>query len=202
MISISRLCILPLIAALAGCSSPTVRYHTLVAPPTAAQNAARPASFLIEVLPVGVPAQIDVPQLVVRQGESDALILDNQRWLSPLGDEFRSALSAGLTERLATQDVAGLSRSAEKPTIRIRLQVRRFDTWPGRFVKLDSDWSLSARNGEARMRLVCRSRLTERAEQGERAMLAAQRQAVARLTDQIAATLHRWADDGQGDCVL
>ncbi|MDX5629093.1 MULTISPECIES: PqiC family protein [unclassified Brenneria] len=202
MILISRLCLFTLLAALAGCSSPTVRYHTLVAPPTAAQNAAPPASFVIEVLPVGVPAQIDLPQLVVRQGESDALILDNERWLSPLGDEFRSALSAGLAERLGTQDVAGLNRTDEKPVVRIRLQVRRFDIWPGRFVRLESDWSLSARNGENRTQLVCHSRLTERAEQGDTAMFAAQQQAVARLTDQIAGTLHRWAANGQGSCIL
>lgn len=196
MILMSRLGLFTLIVSLAGCSSPTVRYHTLVSPPAEAQNIVLPAPFAIEVLPVGVPAQIDQTRLIVRQGESGALVLDNERWLSPLGDEFRSALSAGLVERLGTQDVSDLSRTAEKQVVRIRLQVRRFDTWPGQFVRLESDWSLSTQDGEGRRRLVCRSRLTEQAAQGDAGMFTAQQQAVVRLTDQIADTARHWINSG------
>ncbi|MEC5343471.1 PqiC family protein [Brenneria populi] len=194
----SRLCLFTLIASLAGCASPRVRYHTLVSPPAATQNSVRPAPFAIEVLPVGIPAQIDRAQLIVRLGEGDALALDNERWLSPLGDEFRSALSAGLAERLGAQDISGLARADEKQAIRVWLQVRRFDTWPGQFVRLESDWSLSARDGEGRTRWICRSRLTQPAERGDAGMFAAQRQAVVRLTDQIADTLRDWISGGNG----
>ena len=134
---------------LTACASPApVRFHTLVAPavPSAAGTGpaagAQPAPFLIDVLPVGIPAQLDQPQLIVRQGDSDILMPESERWAAPLADEFREALSAELSRRLVTRDVAGLARPPGYPVIRIKVQVRRFDAWLGQRVELDADWSL------------------------------------------------------------
>ncbi|MCL6408684.1 membrane integrity-associated transporter subunit PqiC, partial [Dickeya dadantii] len=147
------------------------------------------------------PTQIDTSQLVIRQGDSGAVVLDNERWLSPLGEEIRTALSVGLTQRLNTQDVSGLVRTAETPVVRIHLQVRRFDSWPGQFVTFEADWSLSAIEGEDRARLLCRSQFTEQATGGDIAMLQAQQQVITRLAEQIAVTATRWMPDRKGTCV-
>lgn len=53
-------------------------------------------------------------------------------WLFGLCDEIRSALSAELTQRLNTQDISGLAQPPDKPVLRIKVQVRRLDNWPGR----------------------------------------------------------------------
>ncbi|MEI7144205.1 PqiC family protein [Pectobacterium brasiliense] len=202
---------LTVIALLSGCSSPPVRYHTLLTPASPAAtlsfmaNTTHAVPFFIDVLPVGVPAQLDTSQLVIRQGDSGAVVLDNERWLSPLSEEIRTALSADLTQRLNTQDVSGLVRSADTPVIRIHLQVRRFDSWPGQSVAFDADWSLSAVGAvgeeDERARLLCRSQFTEQAAGGDTAMLHAQQQIIARLAEQIAATANRWMPDRQGTCL-
>ena len=134
---------------LAACGSTTpIRYHTLLAPATigtpAAGAPATGAPFLIEVLPVGVPAQLDQPQLVVRNGDSGLFLPETERWAAPLADEFRDALSAELTRRLGTQDVAGLARPDGKPLLKIKVQVRRLDAWLGQRIQLEADWSIAA----------------------------------------------------------
>src|SRR6185312_11842720 len=81
---------IPLAAALglAGCASAPLHYYTLMTPAgSTAGNAAAPAPYPFELLPVGVPAQVDVPQLVVREGGQGVQPLDGQRWIAPLGDE-------------------------------------------------------------------------------------------------------------------
>ncbi|MCA6970496.1 PqiC family protein [Pectobacterium carotovorum] len=201
---------LTVLALLSACSSPPVRYHTLLTPASPAAtlsfmaNTTHAAPFFIDVLPVGIPAQLDTSQLVIRQGDSGAVVLDNERWLSPLSEEIRTALSADLTQRLNTQDVSGLVRSADTPVVRIHLQVRRFDSWPGQSVALDADWSLSAVGAvgeeDGRARLICRSQFTEQTANSDTAMLRAQQQIIARLAEQIAATANRWMPDRQGTC--
>lgn len=158
--------------------------------------------FFIDVLPVGVPAQLDTSQLVIRQGDSGAVVLDNERWLSPLGEEIRTALSANLVQRLHTQDVSGLMRPTGIPVVRIHLQVRRFDSWPGQSVAFDADWSLSTvGKGDEREQLLCRSQFTERAVGDDSAMLHAQQQIITRLAEHIATTAARWMPDRQGTCL-
>ncbi|MFC3396148.1 ABC-type transport auxiliary lipoprotein family protein [Brenneria rubrifaciens] len=79
--------------------------------------------------------------------------MDNERGLSPLNDGIRTSLSTELIKRLDTQYVSGLARTEEIPVIRILVQLRRFDTWPGRFVKFEADWSLNLMDGEKHARL-------------------------------------------------
>ena len=133
-----------LTAGLAACGSTTpIRYHTLLAPATIGAPATG-APFLIEVLPVGIPAQLDQPQLVVRNGDSGLFLPETERWAAPLADEFRDALSAELTRRLGTQDVAGLARPGGRPLLKIKVQVRRLDAWLGQRIQLEADWSIAA----------------------------------------------------------
>lgn len=193
---------LTVIASLSACSSSPVRYHTLLSPVAPTVTTAHSAPFFIDVLPVGVPAQLDSSQRVIRQGDSGAVVLDNERWLSPLGEEVRTALSADLVQRLNTQDVSGLVRPADTPVVRIHLQVRRFDSWPGQSVTFDADWSLSAVGEEdKRARLLCRSQFTEQAGGGDVPMLHAQQQVIARLAEHIATTATRWMSDRKGSCL-
>ena len=185
-----------------ACSSPTVRYHTLASADIGVQPVKPPAAFLISVLPVGVPPQLDQTPLVVRQGASGALVLDNDRWLSPFSEEIRTALATALVNRLNTQDVSGLAeRTGAQPVLRVHLQVRRFDAWPGQKVMFAGDWSLSALDAGHRVQLLCTSHFTQRAPGGYEEMLQAQQKIIVRLAEQIAINADRWAQGYRADCV-
>lgn len=186
----------PLVAAaaaltLAACGgSVPVRYYTLVPPadgyvPTATQAAitAPPAPFQFELLPVSVPAQVDQPQLVVRQGGQGVAVLDGQRWIAPLGDEVRSALSADLARQLHTQDVSGLPASG-KPVLRIKVDLRRFDSVSGGYALIDAAWSVRPLKGNTA--LSCTSRVQETVGEGYDALVQGHQRAMDQLAAQIA----------------
>jgi hypothetical protein len=185
---------------LSACAPAPVHYYTLVSPATQTASATQPAPFVIDVLPVGIPAQLDQQQMVVRQGDSDVAVLDNERWSAPLGDELRTALSADLVRRLGTQDIAGLPRPPGQSVLGIRLQIRRFDAWPGHVAQLEADWSLSFTKDPDGARLTCHSQVVEPAPGGYAEMAHAQQRAIAELAGQIADEARGWAQSRQHSC--
>jgi hypothetical protein len=191
MKALVHLCPLAVVAGLAACSSAPVHYHTLLAP--AARTAPDPQSpFLVEVLPVGLPAQVDQAQLVVREGTSGVAVLDGERWAAPLADDMRAALSAALARGLATQDIAGLARPADSHVMRIKVQVRRFDGWPGRRAQLDADWSLGVAGEAGGVRLTCHAQLDAPAPGGYPELVQAEQGLIAALAARIGADARAW----------
>ena len=198
---------LALAAALSGCgAAPTIRFHTLVAP-AATQASAQPsrqepAPFAIEVLPVGIPAQLDQPQLVVRDGDSGLVLLETERWAASLADEVRNAVSADLTRQLATQDIAGLARPANNAVVKIQIQIRRLDAWVGRQVQLDADWSLSgpSQGAAAPAPLICKGRFALPAPGGYPDLVRAEQRALSALSTQIALDIRAQVADRPARC--
>jgi len=192
---------LALAGGLLGCQATApVRFHTLASPMAAPASPATSAAFLIDVLPVGIPAQLDTAQLLVRQGDSSVVALDGERWIGPFADEARGALSAQLTQRLATTDVAGLAPPEGKPVLRIKVQIRRFDAWPGQQVRLDADWSLGFAHEPNGARLVCSTRHTVPAGPDYPQVVQAQRRALADLAAQIADSARQWEISRAAPC--
>jgi uncharacterized lipoprotein YmbA len=197
---VKRLSLLALIIGLTACASTAINYHTLVMPASATATDVKSASFLIDVMPVGVPVQIDQAQWVVRLGKSNVGVLEGERWGAPLSDELRSALSTQLTHRLGTQDVSGLSASSAKPVLRIKVQVRRLDNWPGKKVELHADWSLSFADESGPARLICQGQFSEDAPDGYAQLAGAQQRIVARMGTQIAEDARRWSQSRKSNC--
>ncbi len=204
----SAIAVLAMATGLGACSSPApIHYYTLL-PPTAVPPAAAsaavtqpPSSFLIDVLPVGLPEHLDQQPLVVRKssGGGAVSVLDEERWVGPLGDELRNALSVQLAERLGTQDVSGLGSSADQKVLRIKVQIRRMDAWLGNQVQLEAGWSMGfAQDGKAR--LVCQGRFTEPATDGYPGLVQAQQQAVSALAVRIASDARNWGRSQQARC--
>ena len=203
----SAIAVLAMTAGLAACSSPApIHYYTLLPPPAVPPAAATAAAaqaaspFLIDVLPVGLPEHLDQQPLVVRQSGSGAVtLMDEERWVGPLGDELRNALSVHLAERLGTQDVAGLASSSDQKVLRVKVQVRRFDAWLNNQVQLEAGWSMGfAQDGKAR--LVCQGRFTEPATDGYPGLVQAQQQAVSALAARIASDARNWGRSQQARC--
>ena len=173
---------------LAACASAPMHYYTLMAPAdeSASGAAAVGTSLPFELLPVGVPAQVDQPQLVVREGGQGVALLGSERWIAPLGDEVRGALSADLARELRSQDVSGLPGN-DKPVLRIKLDLRRFDSAPGSYALVEGAWSVRLLHGDRPAVLACTSRITESVGPGYDALVQGHQRALGELARQIAA---------------
>lgn len=188
----SRLLGVAVLLALAACASAPLHYYTLVPPATESPAGALPGpangALPFQLLPVSIPAQVDQPQLVVRQGGQSVVLLNDERWIAPLGDELRSALSTDLTRQLRSADVSALPDN-DRPLLRIKLDVRRFDSQPGSYALIDGIWSirvLHAASGQGGS-VSCSSRISETVGAGYDALVEGHQRAISRLATQIAA---------------
>lgn len=173
-------------AVLAACASAPVHYYTLIpaSDNASAETAASPAPFQFELMPVGVPAQNDVPQLVVRQGGQAVTLLNGERWAAPLADEVRGALSVDLSQRTHAQDISGGTAAHGKPVLRIKVDLRRFDSSPGNYAQIDATWTVRELRSQAV--LTCSSHIGESVGQGYGDLVAGHQQALSTLAGQIA----------------
>jgi uncharacterized lipoprotein YmbA len=199
---------------LAACASAPLHYYTLVAPAAeaagglvapAGESAGGPVapaatpSLPFELLAVGVPAQVDQPQLVVREGGQGVALLDGERWIAPLGDEVRSALSADLARELHSQDVSGLPGN-DRPLLRIKLDLRRFDSQPGSYALIEGSWSVRMLHGAHEGTLACTSRISETVGPGYDALVQGHQQAIGELAVQIAAAARALGNGQAATC--
>jgi len=170
---------------LAGCSTPAPeRFHTLLTSDSFASAPAASAPIYVDIGPVSVPAQVDHAQWVLRQPDESLLLLEQDRWAAPLADELRGALAARLASRWGAIDVRGVAIPMAA-IWRVRVDVQRFESIPGREARIESTWSLSSsqRGGQT---LVCRHVAHEDAAgTGVAVLAAAHRQAVTKLADAI-----------------
>jgi len=183
-----------------GASSPT-RYYTLfdtaglfdTAQPSDAAGRGRiptrTATFVIDVQPVAIPAQVDQPQLVVRDGDANMRLLEHERWIAPLADEVRGALALMLSEQLVAPDAAAAHASAAgMPVLKVKLDVQRFDSVPGEYAEITATWSL--RYG-TRPQLVCAAHERQDVGQGYDELVRGQRRALGHIAGQMAAAARR-----------
>ena len=168
---------------LAACASQPAHYYTLIAPAQAPAVSAMRAGFEFELMPIGIPAQVDQPQLVIRQGGQGVAPLGGERWIAPLAEEVHGALAADLAEALHTQDATGLPGGGP-PRLRIKVDLRRFDSAPGDYALIDAAWSLRQLQGEAA--IACSSQIREPVGGGYDALVEGHQRALARLAGQIA----------------
>jgi uncharacterized lipoprotein YmbA len=172
--------------ALTACASAPIHYYTLVAPADDRSAATAPASLPFELLPVSVPAQVDQPQLVVREGGQGVALLQGQRWIAPLADEVRDALSADLARALNSRDISGLAGN-DKPSVRIKLDLHRFDSQLGRYAMIEGAWSVRLLHSAHPASISCTSRVSEPVGASYPALVQGHQRAIKQLATQIAA---------------
>ncbi|MFM0321784.1 PqiC family protein [Caballeronia glebae] len=171
-------------AMLAACASPTSRFYTL------AGGEARPvpstqASFYFELAPIDMPQQVAKNQLVVQTSPAQVRVLEEERWASLPGDEVRRALSADLTQQLGAIDVYGTPHPESAPVYRVKVNVQRFESWPGAQAVIDAVWSVRAAGSDTV--LTCRTVAQERVDAGYDALVGGHRKAVDELASAISA---------------
>ena len=187
-----------LIALLAGCgAAQPPRYHSLM---PAAATTVRPVvaagSLGWELLPVAIPAGVDQPQWVVRTVDGSLAVLEQERWIAPLGDEVRAAVSDRLTQ------VVGAPAASAIPgkRWRIHIDVQRFDSAPGREARIEATWTLAS-DAEGAAPLRCRGEFVQPlAASGYLALAKGHQQAAAQLADAIASALKAVAAGQAATC--
>lgn len=168
---------------MAACSSTQpARFHSLAALPGAAPAAPAPAAatpWVVDLGPVTVPAGVDQPQWVVRLPDGSLRVLEQERWVAPLRDEVRAALLEALRLRTGAIDARSVPAPATG-TVRVRVDVQRFETLAGEGAWIEAGWSVAPAG------FACRVTLREAAGPGDPLALAeAHRRAVMALAERI-----------------
>ncbi|AET88189.1 MULTISPECIES: PqiC family protein [Caballeronia] len=171
-------------AMLAACASPASRFYTLGGSDARPVSSA-PASFYFELAPVDMPQQVARNQLVVQTSPAQVRVLEEERWASLPGDEVRRALSADLTQQLGAIDVYGTPHPDAVPVYRVKVNVQRFESWPGAQAVIDAVWSVRAAGSD--IVLTCRTVAQERVGSGYDALVEGHRKAVGELGSAISA---------------
>ena len=168
-------------ALLAGCgTAQPPRFHSLLpAPAAVAMSMTVPGPLVWEVSTVGIPPAVDQPQWVVRRADGSLAVLEQERWIAPLADELRAAVSERLTFILGAPMVD--ANGTPQRLWRVKIDVQRFESWPGREARLDALWSVRAVGGDAAS-LTCRVEIAEASvSDGYLGLAAAHRRVVGRL---------------------
>lgn len=170
--------------ALGACSSAPVHFYTLVKPAAPVDGAAA-AAFAIAVQPVSLPAQVDMPQLVVRQGPGALALIESEQWIAPLSDELRAALAAELGARLGVVDVYRLPRNAAVPVYRIQFDVQRFESTLAQSARIEALWTIQPPEKNS-PQVTCASRVSESVGEGYAALVEGHQRALAKIAENIA----------------
>ncbi len=157
------------IALLAGCAGvPQQRFYTLgnrlpaPVPAAAAVSAsasasasaiAAPFAGVVRLASVTIPETVDRPQLVLRAGDNQVVVLDNERWAESLRSGVARVLAAELSAQLGGATVLGRSergsRDAATAVILVAVDISRLDASLQEGVWLDASWSVRAAAGNA-----------------------------------------------------
>ena len=178
--------------ALAACSSPAARFHSLLAADRVAVAApvAAPA-LIVDVQPVRVPPSVAGRRLVVQGNSGQVDVLEMDRWASPVADEIRAALSSALVLQTGAMDVHGLPYDGKRPVYRVAVEVQRLESWRGSHVSIDAVWTI--RTAEDRQVLTCRSVVREDVSVGIDDLVQGHRRALKTLASQMAEPLLAYA---------
>jgi len=172
----------------AGCAhEPHTQFHTLMAQAAPGPVAARPNGprLVFSLAAVSVPAQVDRPQWVLRLPDGGVQLLEQQRWVGSLSDEWRAALADRLSQTLGALDIGRLPGGNDlPPPQRLQVALQRFDSSIGQEAVEQVLWTVQAA-GDAGPALTCSSLLREPATGDYNALAAAHRAVLARLADAI-----------------
>jgi uncharacterized lipoprotein YmbA len=165
-----------------GCSSPPAHFYTLNA--TAAPGSAQ-SKLSVAVGPVSVPEMIDRPQIVVSTGANQVSIDDFNRWASPVQDNIVRVVAENLVAILGTPRVTIYPTLAADVDFRVQIEVRNFESMPGKQASLDAVWTVRRlKDGKTETgRTSVRETIPE---SGYDALAAAHSRAVARMSQDIA----------------
>lgn len=181
-----RRLLLMLICGVAGllgaCASPSSRYYSLSAPmdkgPIVTPGPAVPPPYGLRLQVLRIPADVDRPQLLVRNPVADPAVevLNDSLWAAPLTDQIQAVLAAHVAASLGVPDLQRLPGTQERSVRQIDVRVTRFDLLWNDGADLAAVWT--DRLPGSSHPLVCQARVRVSAGTGVPALVDAQRRAV------------------------
>jgi uncharacterized lipoprotein YmbA len=197
--SYTRLALACLVGVGAACTSAPIRYYTLTPPPDKRPRAEE-ATLAIDVRVVHIPPQLDRLELMVRTGPAETMLLENERWASPMKDEIKDAVRLELQRRL--DRTTGLLPSFTK--LALDIDVQRLEAELGRHALLEASWSarlsVAGRPSRGTRVTICAFRVDEEIRTGYAGMVEGYQREVAALADAIVAGLTSSTGDVDASC--
>jgi uncharacterized lipoprotein YmbA len=132
---------------LGGTSAPT-RFYTLASVATPLSGTVVKPSLSLGIGPVTIPAYLDRPQIVTRQGPEELSLAEFHYWAEPLKVGVPRVLADNLAVLLGTDRVS-LFPWAKAPAgqVQVVVDVSRFDGVGGKEVVLGMRWRLLGSDG-------------------------------------------------------
>ena len=196
--SLRRVGLLVAVLALAACGTPPpTHFYSLMPADIAARPGAPAASgVVVRLEPIRVPAQVDQPQWLVQLGDDSMAVLEQERWASPLREELQQAVMEELIVGQGAIDAR--TQPAPSAVARVAIDVRRFDSLPGREARIQGSWTITG--SDARNASRCDWLIREAAPGSFAALAAAHRRAVSRLGAAIGQALARMRRGEAASC--
>ena len=179
--------------AIASCSNaPPTQFYTLSAQALPDEQAIPAPVAVVAVGQVDLPGVLERQQIIRRNGSSQIMVADSQRWGAPLDDMTRAVLTEDLDRLLPPGTVIRADTTpTDARTGIINLDIDRFDSDFGGHVILDVSWNVTKGNPVVSV-LRRNEHITVDAPDGSSdAMATAMSRAVAELAQRIAAALQR-----------
>lgn len=133
---------IPLLLIVGGCANAFFASVYTLNPVQLEQDLHPGIPLAIVVAYVAVPEIVDRPQLVLRIGQSQVRVVQAARWSEPLKAQIANVVAADMQQLFRDARVSTSSQPADRPTIRLAINVEVFDTTPGAGAVLAIGWSI------------------------------------------------------------
>jgi len=158
--TLKRLSLLAVAAAVAGCAAPPDHFHTLRPAVAPAPAGAHEAPRLLAIGPVTVPDALGRDEWVIRTGDTGAMVYDHQLWTQSLSADVAQSLVDYLNRGPLPDGLwadagptgSGSGADLERPApLRVRVQLLRFDSMlaPAPAVSDQVRWTLECLPADA-----------------------------------------------------
>jgi uncharacterized lipoprotein YmbA len=188
-----------LVLVCAACTSAPIRYYTLTAP-SDEPSPATGAPLTVEVRVVHTAPQLNRSELMIRTGPSEMVLLENERWVSPLKDEIKEAVYLELQRRLSQMTQVRALQAFTK--LSVDIDVQRLEAETGRYALLEASWSgnLWGAGSDRTIAGTCTFRAAEEIRGGYALIVERYQREIAALADAMVSVLTDSARDLDGSC--
>ncbi len=176
-----------LILTACGGRTPPANFYTLQPVEQSAMGKSLPEDLALAIGPVAIPADVDRPEIVVREADNQISFSDYQRWAGPLRSGIASVIAQNVSSLLDTERVTSFAReNIFHPTHRVVININRYDSRPGKEFLMDATWSIKDLKGN-KLLLIKNTTIREALASAKyEELVAAQSKALATLSTIIA----------------
>ena len=130
---------------LTGCGgrTPPAKFYTLQPVEQPAMDRPLPRDMALAVGPIGMPADVDRPEIVTRETDNEISFSEYQRWAGPLRSSLAAVIAQNIASLLATERVTPFTReNIFQPTHRLVININRYDSRLAKEFLIDATWSI------------------------------------------------------------